>query len=160
MSTMHKEECQQVHPFSNKKKAMFLQQWKVRIFPGTHQGSSLSRCVRLSLQSEPGHHHIQQENQSLPENLHATNNMDFKHVISQPPRLNQSHFALLWDEHNHRFALFTDELDAQFALFTDEHSPSHSRHSSLRIFRKRFSFCKTHSKPIALLFCQHGHNSR
>ena len=95
MSTMHKEECQQVHPFSNKKKAMFLQQWKVRIFPGTHQGSSLSRCVRLSLQSEPGHHHIQQENQSLPENLHATNNMDFKHVISQPSHLNQSHFALL-----------------------------------------------------------------
>ena len=125
---------------------MFLQQWKVRIFPGTHQGSSLSRCVRLSLQSEPGHHHIQQENQSLPENLHATNNMDFKHVISQPPHLNQSHFALLWDVRNPRFALFTDELDARFALFTDEQPTKSSPHSSSRIFRRRFSFYTKLSK--------------
>ena len=135
---------------------MFLQQWKVRIFPGTHQGSSLSRCVRLSLQSEPGHHHIQQENQSLPENLHATNNMDFKHVISQPPHLNQSHFALLWDEYNHRFALFTDEqptrsspIPLQEFSAQDSHFIKHTQNLSLSSLFYHFSPMGT--VPLTLL---------
>lgn len=100
MSPMHKAEYQQARPFSNKKKAMFLQQWEARIFPGTRQDSSLSRCVRLSLQSVPGRHHIQQENQLQPENLNETNNMDLRRIIPQPHHSNQPHFALLLDEYN------------------------------------------------------------
>ena len=37
-------------------------------------------------------------------------------------------------------------------------NPIRPHPTSLRIFRIRFSFHKTHSKPIVLLFCQHGHN--